>query len=70
MSGALPCFTCEEKQLHQFLSKHQELKSTEIAVDLEMSLLDVELILNDLRDLGKAVEIYDADHGYVWRAVE
>jgi len=51
------------------LNRHSELKSKEIAEDLERPLIEVEEDLNRLKFQGEAVEIYDPDNGYVWRAL-
>lgn len=61
--------TIEEKELHAYLKRHQELKAVEVAVDMGVDLMSAEALLNSLRSREMAVEIYDADYGYVWRAI-
>jgi predicted transcriptional regulator len=62
--------TVYQMTIDLYLAKHQNLRATEIAEDLERNIEDVEDDLNALRAMGKAVEIYDCAHGYVWRSLE
>lgn len=62
--------TVYQMEIELHLAKHQSLRATEIAEDLELNINAVEADLNALRAMGKAVEIYDCVNGYVWRSME
>lgn len=51
------------------LKRHQGLKASEIAEDMECEVKDAESDLNALLNQGLAIEEYATEVGYVWRAI-
>ena len=62
--------TVYQMTIDLYLAKHQNLRATEIAEDMERSIEEVEADLNALRNMGKAERLDDDVYGCVWRSLE